>query len=544
MVFTLIPVDPSSFDPAFTAFLPQYQHPPRSSRVLELLHTNKPPPAFEHDHLTAFVSSGEDHLANIDQKIAATHHLLQFLLAERAQVASNLSDAKILVYPVRRLPDDIVSKIFSHCVPALDADITSPSLDPRQAPWTLAQICTSWRRVALRTGRLWATVAVNMQTDLSAAFHLSTQLSRAQGHNLSVYVFGSSRDWEGWMAISTEQRLLFQMLCSSAPNWSRLTCILPFQFYEFLSTFKGFLGRLEYLHTDIACMRGVDAAATLDTFSMTPFLRHLIITGAPDTGHVFTACFTPSSTVNVLTLDISSVNHNDKHINMLRGFPHVQEIDLFCEKSMVALDQPLMLPCVSDLKLTEGSGYRGGIADMLSRVVSPCITILSFAIVHSFTSRPHILDFPDIRTSDWIKKITLFELVDRSGCLRSNNANAMIAFLHELPHLRQLFIELKDLSFLKDIIASLVFSSARDDNVASQLAVLAIKMLPALFDGGSLVTAVASRRDFNAESTSEEHRSCARLAQVHLGDPLSISDPTLASRWEALCNSGLEVTYA
>ncbi|KAK0240803.1 hypothetical protein EDD85DRAFT_379057 [Armillaria nabsnona] len=534
MMFTLIPVDPSSFDPAFTSFLPQYRHPPRSSRVSELLHTNKQPPAFEHDHLTALIGSAGGHLADIDKKIAAAHHLLHFLSTERDQIASNLSDAKILAHPVRRLPDDILSENFSHCVPALDAEMTSSSLDPHQSPWTLSQICTSWRRVAVRTGRLWSTVAVNMQKDLSAAFQLSIQLSRAQGHDLSVHIFGSSIRWDGWIAVSVEQKLLFQTLCSSAPNWSRLTCPLPYQFYEFLSTFKGFLGRLEYIHTRIACMRGIDAAATLDTFSMTPLLRNLTITGAPYTGHTYTLSFAPSRTVNVLRLGILSLNSTDRHLNMLKSFPHARDIRLFCKKSQIALGQPLILPCVSHLSLTELSGCRGGIADMLSRVVSPCITHISFATVDAFPSRPHILDFPGIRTSDWIEKITSFELEDRSGCLRGNNANTTIAFLRELPHLRQLSIRLVDLSLFNSIIVSLVFSSARDDNVASRLAALVIRTLPALFDGGSLVTAVASRRDVN-----DQH-----LRRVHLERPLSISDSTLASQWEDLCNGGLQVTYA
>ncbi len=93
-MFTLIPVDPSSFDPAFASFLPQYRHPPRSSRVSELLHTNKPPPAFEHDRITALIGSAEGRLADIDEKIAAARHLLHFLSTERDQIASNLSDAK------------------------------------------------------------------------------------------------------------------------------------------------------------------------------------------------------------------------------------------------------------------------------------------------------------------------------------------------------------------------------------------------------------------------------------------------------------------
>ncbi|KAG7439384.1 uncharacterized protein BT62DRAFT_738937 [Guyanagaster necrorhizus] len=142
-----------------------------------------------------------------------------------------------------------------------------------------------------------------------------------------------------------------------------------------------------------------------------------------------------------------------------------------------------------------------------------------------------------------MRKITAFELKDCDGCLGSDNARATIAFLRELPHLRQLFMELTDLPLVDCIVTSLVFSPTKDDNIAPQLRALAMRKLPTLFDGGSLVTVVASRRGINTRSTSKEYRSCSCLEEVQLGRPLSVSDSALASQWESLCNNGLKVTY-
>ncbi|KAG7439386.1 uncharacterized protein BT62DRAFT_738935 [Guyanagaster necrorhizus] len=140
MTSTFVPVDLSSFDPAFASSLPQYRHPTHSPRIVELLQTNKPPLSPEQDVLAALMASGDEYLAEVDKKIAATRQLLHFLSTERDQIVSNLSDAKILTHPVRQLGDDVLCEIFSRCVPELDAERSFSSLDPRQAPWTLPSL--------------------------------------------------------------------------------------------------------------------------------------------------------------------------------------------------------------------------------------------------------------------------------------------------------------------------------------------------------------------------------------------------------------------
>ncbi|KAF8152014.1 hypothetical protein K438DRAFT_1433339, partial [Mycena galopus ATCC 62051] len=55
------------------------------------------------------------------------------------------------VYPVLTLPNEVISMIFVHCLPAHGR--VRPS--PRRAPLLLAQICTLWREIALSTGQLW-----------------------------------------------------------------------------------------------------------------------------------------------------------------------------------------------------------------------------------------------------------------------------------------------------------------------------------------------------------------------------------------------------
>ncbi|KAJ7131164.1 hypothetical protein C8R44DRAFT_592305, partial [Mycena epipterygia] len=54
-------------------------------------------------------------------------------------------------YPVITVPYEIIALIFVHCLPA-DGRV-KPS--PHAAPLLLAQICSAWREIALRTRQLW-----------------------------------------------------------------------------------------------------------------------------------------------------------------------------------------------------------------------------------------------------------------------------------------------------------------------------------------------------------------------------------------------------
>ncbi|PBK84180.1 hypothetical protein ARMGADRAFT_897714, partial [Armillaria gallica] len=69
---------------------------------------------------------------------------------------------------IRRLPDDILTVIFEHCVrnptKLLDSWHTYDydSLVTDDAPWTLSHVCRQWRAVALNTARLWSCVNLTL----------------------------------------------------------------------------------------------------------------------------------------------------------------------------------------------------------------------------------------------------------------------------------------------------------------------------------------------------------------------------------------------
>ncbi|KAJ6480955.1 hypothetical protein C8R45DRAFT_318783 [Mycena sanguinolenta] len=85
-----------------------------------------------------------------------------------------------IIYPIlTRIPVEITSEIFLHCLPALDAALPSPN----SAPLLLGRICRTWRDIAYTNPRLWAVMKICSwrQTDW-----VENWLSRAGGAPLSL----------------------------------------------------------------------------------------------------------------------------------------------------------------------------------------------------------------------------------------------------------------------------------------------------------------------------------------------------------------------
>ncbi|PBK89350.1 hypothetical protein ARMGADRAFT_996576, partial [Armillaria gallica] len=143
--------DKSQFHPYFSSFIPEFLQPKRSSRIEELLPSNKPPLEFEMQGFLEIAARGPQTLDEFDEKIAAARQLLDFLVSERGQAASNISDAKSVLHPMRRLPDDVLSAVFRACSKSPDEAFNVEDLPP----WTVSCVCQQWRTVAIHTGELW-----------------------------------------------------------------------------------------------------------------------------------------------------------------------------------------------------------------------------------------------------------------------------------------------------------------------------------------------------------------------------------------------------
>ncbi|KAK0438929.1 hypothetical protein EV421DRAFT_1674147, partial [Armillaria borealis] len=100
-------------------------------------------------------------LDEFDEKIAATCQLLDFLVSERNQAASNISDAKSLLHPVRWLPDDVLRAVFRACAKLPDKSFSMSSTD-LASPWTVSCVSQQWRTVAIHTAELWSFIELDL----------------------------------------------------------------------------------------------------------------------------------------------------------------------------------------------------------------------------------------------------------------------------------------------------------------------------------------------------------------------------------------------
>ncbi|PBL01483.1 hypothetical protein ARMGADRAFT_917041, partial [Armillaria gallica] len=129
------------------------------ARIQALLKCNRPPLETERVSLLATASESSNLLSVLKEKIDHVQQTLNVLLDGQAKVTENLRAAETVLHPIRYIPDDVLRHTFSFCVHEIYDILTeryaSNSLDSRNPPWTLSQVCRSWRRVTLSTATLW-----------------------------------------------------------------------------------------------------------------------------------------------------------------------------------------------------------------------------------------------------------------------------------------------------------------------------------------------------------------------------------------------------
>ncbi|KAJ6509060.1 hypothetical protein C8R45DRAFT_1069605 [Mycena sanguinolenta] len=93
---------------------------------------------------------------------------------------------------VHRLPFEITSEIFVHCLPTSYTDREWNTANPREAPMLLLHVCGIWRETAIGTPALWARTELSMH---NARYHDTAQvwLGRAKACPLSVKLYHWAR---------------------------------------------------------------------------------------------------------------------------------------------------------------------------------------------------------------------------------------------------------------------------------------------------------------------------------------------------------------
>ncbi|KAJ7882301.1 hypothetical protein B0H13DRAFT_1629544, partial [Mycena leptocephala] len=88
-------------------------------------------------------------VADIEARILELERSLAALRLQKTVVQERLDSYK---YPVLRLPNEIVSEIFTHFLPIYPL---CPPVAGLLSPTVLTHICRKWREIALTTPDLW-----------------------------------------------------------------------------------------------------------------------------------------------------------------------------------------------------------------------------------------------------------------------------------------------------------------------------------------------------------------------------------------------------
>ncbi|KAJ7854397.1 hypothetical protein B0H14DRAFT_2756394 [Mycena olivaceomarginata] len=81
---------------------------------------------------------------------------LDRMARKRDQLQEFIDSHLALVSGARRLPHDVLGEIFMACL----APNTYSSMKATESPLVLSQICSDWRRLAISTRRLWASLSI------------------------------------------------------------------------------------------------------------------------------------------------------------------------------------------------------------------------------------------------------------------------------------------------------------------------------------------------------------------------------------------------
>ncbi|KAK0222253.1 hypothetical protein IW262DRAFT_1316069 [Armillaria fumosa] len=501
---------------------PRYNEvqPPWSPRIQHLLSVNEPPLEGEQATLRATVSRGSQVLSDLDAQITEVRLILDALLRDRVQAAANIREAKLILHPIRRLPEDILRDIFSSCVSPQENYLYKhdtrivPCLDSGNPRWTLSQTCRRWRYVALETPSLWSCIDLDFDSftqvqNMRVAFKLGLNVERSGSRNLMVRIRSKSD-------ITNHPALAILLTCVG--RWKNVDIKMPADSFQGLSVCRGLFHSLQYLRLRFHADPFSPDSGIVDAFEFAPNLSFL------SSGPNFSLQQIPWSQITVY-----STRAMDEHcVNALKRMTNLRSLRVFCGRAPVP---PVNLAKLEILTLVD----RYKLDSPLPHVLQ-CFNALStpalkrLVLVYTKFLR---WSFPSANPCH----ITTLEVVDCID-IHLDNVPAFIEFLSAMPALNHLILRLIGLTV--DLLSALVLRG-NDKVIAPFLSILDLRhsrWVDGIRGRQYLISMIESRRPTRGlvESPGE---SWDYLTELRISRPIHKDDERLAQRWQVLCDDGL-----
>ncbi|KAH9478747.1 hypothetical protein JR316_0009207 [Psilocybe cubensis] len=173
-----------------------------------------------------------EQLAIIEAEVARVSATLVGLMNESISLKRTVNDqySPFLLH----LPVEIISEIFSFCLPSFDPKNDMPSTgDPPFTPFVFGAVCASWRRIAWSTPMLWSKLTFRLISPLNIHTQvnlLEEWLARSGELPLSIRLMAA--DDFSWTGVSSEG--VIQAIRKYAHRWHDLIIHLPSSCYRYL----------------------------------------------------------------------------------------------------------------------------------------------------------------------------------------------------------------------------------------------------------------------------------------------------------------------
>ncbi|KAK0446989.1 uncharacterized protein EV420DRAFT_1569285 [Desarmillaria tabescens] len=482
-----------------------------SSRFEELSSCNDAPLDSEHTALETVVREGEANLSSLPRRIAAARETLQILLKEQTRTVKRITDAKVLLNPVRRLPADVLIDIFTECL-LEDMD----SLDAKSALWVLSQVCAFWRQTALASTALWAHIHLKMDLYMNhtkCVFRFGTVLHRTGMHPLKVNIKGRQ---------DFSQHPVFAMILPTSVRWIFLKVIAPLRCFRLFNSISHQLPLLEILSINVPSAHRSDMKLesnfVVHGFCETPRLRELRLTQRLSSDmSFFPRLFAlPLETISRLELvstvpDVVSLLQSNRAKHLITFF-----IDLVNSERR-ALSQQIEIPVIRHARL-QNLALTNSATELLTRLHLPALQRLVLGLSKRVTL-PTISE----HTAPALIELTI-------STKESVDGRALVNMLQWTPNLTSLIaktILLTDTFFI-------ALGRSRDGvfELVPRLKLISFQGTRFVHHGQAITDMIEARRTIAPDGGQSALKE-VRL-EYNLGD---------SERWENLRKGGLKVSY-
>jgi hypothetical protein len=222
-----------------------------SAIVDKFLSCNHPLPSETREEIASSLEPSTTLLGTVDEAVSQLSKLLDSLQATRDSLADRVQRSRFVLHPLRTLPAECLSNVFSHCITHVEGqdDDLLFGIPPQllaNDPWTLSRISRHWRDVAVNTPKIWSNVVIIIYEAAEQAYwepyclsSLNLLLTRSAAYPLNV-VIHSMYDF-------SMNHPLLQGVMAHCQRWRRLYLNIRFTTFTFLQQIYHNLPVLEHL---------------------------------------------------------------------------------------------------------------------------------------------------------------------------------------------------------------------------------------------------------------------------------------------------------